>query len=134
MNAMDDIYARFEGRRGKALRALRKMVLDVAQQTGGVGRVEECLKWGQASFVTVRPKSGSTVRLGEIGETGDEYALYFICNTNLVERFRERYPDTFRYQGNRAILLDAKEPVAEAELRHCIAMALTYHLDKCAGS
>jgi hypothetical protein len=55
--------------------------------------------------------------------------VYFHCQTNLVETFRELYPE-LRYSGNRAILLDAKEKLPEAALGHCVALALTYHLRK----
>ncbi len=56
-----------------------------------------------------------------------QYAVYFHCQTNLVDTFRELYPD-LKYSGNRAILLDAKDKLPEAELRHCVGLALTYHL------
>ena len=36
-------------------------------------------------------------------------------------------PEVFAFSGNRAILLDPDRPLPEAELRHCIALALTYH-------
>jgi hypothetical protein len=54
----------------------------------------------------------------------DQYAVYFHCQTNLVETFRELYPE-LRFEGNRAILLDAREKPPEAALRHCVALALT---------
>ena len=57
------------------------------------------------------------------------YAVYFHCQTDLVETFRELYPE-LRYGGNRSILLDAGEKLPEAALRHCIALALTYHARK----
>ena len=57
------------------------------------------------------------------------YAIYFHCQTDLVETFRELYPE-LRYGGNRAILLDAGDKVPEKALRHCIALALTYHVRK----
>ena len=95
-----------------------------------MGEIEECLKWGQPGFVTVRPKSGSTIRVDAVRGSDTAYAMYFICSTSLVDRFRDRYPETFRYKGNRAILFEADQPVPEAELRHCIALALTYHLDR----
>ena len=50
--------------------------------------------------------------------------------TDLVETFRELYPTQLRYGGNRSILLDAAEEIPEPELRHCLALALTYHLRK----
>ena len=62
--------------------------------------------------------------------TADRYAIYFHCQTDLVETFRELYPTEFNYAGNRSILLDAGDKVPEAALRHCVALALTYHLGK----
>jgi hypothetical protein len=50
--------------------------------------------------------------------------------TNLVETFRELYPSEFSYGGNRCIILNADDDVPEAALRHCVALALTYHLGK----
>jgi len=126
--SIEDVYASYGGLQGEKLSALRGLVLDVAANTDGVGQIEECLKWGQPSFVTVKPKSGSTIRIDTVKDSDTEYAMYFICHTNLVDRFRELYPDTFNFVGNRTLLFDVSQPVPEEELRHCIAMALTYHL------
>jgi hypothetical protein len=60
----------------------------------------------------------------------DQYAIYFHCQTDLVETFRELYPCELRYGGNRSILLDARYELPEPALRHCVALALTYHLRK----
>ena len=38
-----------------------------------------------------------------------------------------------RYGGNRCIILTAEDDVPEPALRHCVALALTYHLDKRKG-
>jgi hypothetical protein len=91
--------------------------------------LQESLKWGQPSYLTTETKSGSTIRIDQVKPTPGQYALYFHCQTNLVETFRELYPE-LRYGGNRSILLDAKEKLPEAALRHCVALALTYHLNK----
>ncbi len=128
MANIEEKYASYDGAVGDQLRTMRGLVFDVAANTQGVGQIEESLKWGQPSFVTVKPKSGSTVRIDAIrGEPG-RVAMYFICSTNLVEQFRELYPDTFDFRGNRALVFDAGEKLPEQELRHCIAMALTYHI------
>ncbi|MEM7214976.1 MAG: DUF1801 domain-containing protein [Pseudomonadota bacterium] len=108
---------------------LRHLVLSVAEETEGVGEIEECLKWGQPSFVTKKPKSGSTIRIDAVKDEPDRVAMYFICTTNLVESFRELYPETFNFEGNRALIFKIDEVVPEEELKHCIAMALTYHLN-----
>jgi hypothetical protein len=111
------------------LLALRALILDTARKTEGVGRLEEALKWGQASYLTSESRSGSTVRIDRVKEAGDQVAVYFHCQTNLVETFRELYPE-LSFGGNRAILLEADQKLPEAELRHCVALALTYHLGK----
>ena len=59
-------------------------------------------------------------------EADGQYAVYFHCQTDLVETFRELYPE-LSYGGNRCILLDAEDKVPEAALRHCVGLALTYH-------
>ena len=114
------------------LLALRKLILDTAKTTKGVGAIEEALKWGQPSYLTSESKSGTTVRIDQVKSVPGQYAVYFHCQTNLVETFRELYPD-LKYGGNRAILLDAKHRLPEAELRHCVALALTYHLRRNRG-
>jgi Domain of unknown function (DU1801) len=112
------------------LKALRRLILDTARTTDGVGAIEEALKWGQPSYLTSETGSGSTIRIDRVKEAPDQVAIYFHCQTDLVAGFREIYP-ALTYGGNRSILLDAAKPLPEAELRHCIARALTYHLHKC---
>jgi hypothetical protein len=87
------------------------------------------LKWGQPSYLTPQTRNGSTIRIDQVKPVPGQYAVYFHCQTNLVETFRELYPE-LRYGGNRCILLDAGDKVPDAELRHCVALALTYHLGR----
>jgi hypothetical protein len=115
----------------RKLAAVRRLILDTARKTEGVGALEEALKWGQVSYLTSESKSGSTVRIDRVKST-DQVAVYFHCQTNLVETFRELYPK-LSYSGNRAILLEADKKLPEVELRHCVALALTYHLHKRKG-
>ena len=58
-----------------------------------------------------------------------QYAVYFHCQTDLVETFRELYPELV-LAAIAPFVLDAAEKLPEAELRHCVALALTYHLRK----
>ena len=111
------------------LLTLRRLIFDTARTTAGVGPLQETLKWGQPSYLTSETKSGSTIRIDQVKPGADRYAVYFHCQTDLVETFRELYPE-LRYGGNRSILLDLKEKLPEAALRHCVALALTYHLNK----
>jgi hypothetical protein len=112
------------------LSALRKLIVDTASKTEGVGALEEALKWGQPSFLTPVTKSGSTIRIDALKSEPNRYAMYFHCQTNLVETFRRLYPKEFEFDGNRALLFDAAKPLPEEPLRHCIALALTYHQRK----
>lgn len=111
------------------LLALRRLIFDTAKATRGVGALEETLKWGQPSYLTPETGSGSTVRIDQVKPAADQVAVYFHCQTNLVETFRELYPD-LSYSGNRAILLDVAAKLPEPALRHCVALALTYHQKK----
>lgn len=115
--------------RGK-LMALREMIFAAANKADGVGEVQEVLKWGQPSYVTVKPKSGSTIRIDATGDDTNDYAAYFICTTTLVEEFRELYPDDFTFKANRTLLFSSKEHLPEDALFHCLGMALTYHSRK----
>ncbi|WP_289140038.1 DUF1801 domain-containing protein [uncultured Brevibacillus sp.] len=106
---------------------LRQLILDTAAETDGVETVEEALKWGEPSYVT---KKGSTIRIGWKKSIPNRYALYFNCNTKLVETFREIYRDTFKFEGNRAIVFDDNAVLLIDELKQCISAALTYHTRK----
>ncbi len=112
--------------RSKLMR-LRRLIFETASATEGVGEIEETLKWGQPSYLTPRTKSGSTIRIGAVGSDRPRYAMYFHCRTALIATFRETYPE-FRYEGNRGIVFASDDSVDEAALRHCISLALTYHL------
>ena len=114
----------------KPLLRLRQLILETAASTDGVGALEETLKWGQPSYLTAKPKTGSTIRIDRVKGREGKYALYVHCQTNLVSTFREIYPDSFSYEGNRSIVFDAADGLPEEELRHCISLALTYHLRK----
>ena len=108
------------------LMALRELIFETAEKTAGVGRLTETLKWGQPSYLTEDSGSGTTVRIDRL-KAGDAYAVYFHCQSGLVGQFRELYPDTFRYEGKRAVVFASGERVPVRELRHCIALALTHH-------
>jgi hypothetical protein len=127
--AVDEVFNAYPKPVRTRLLALRRLIFDTAKATAGVGVLQETLKWGQPSYLTPATSSGSTVRIDRVKPSADQVAVYFHCQTDLVETFRELYPE-LRYSGNRAILLDAKEKLPEAALRHCIALALTYHLRK----
>lgn len=127
--AVESVFASYPSPVKSRLLALRRLIFDTAGATDGVGALEETLKWGQPSYLTTESKSGSTIRIDQVKAEAGRYAVYFHCQTDLVETFRELYPE-LRYGGNRSILLDAGDKLSEKALRHCIALALTYHARK----
>ena len=131
--AVDAVFGAYPKPVKAKLLVLRRLIFDTASATKGVGALQETLKWGQPSYLTAETKSGSTIRIDQVKSAANQYAVYFHCQTDLVETFRELYPTQMRYGGNRSILLDAGEELPEAALRHCVALALTYHLKKKAG-
>jgi Domain of unknown function (DU1801) len=109
------------------LLALRQLILDTAAQTHGVGRLEETLKWGEPAYLTSKSKSGSTVRIAYKPNKPSQYAMYFNCQTSLVDTFRTMFPNDFQFEGNRALIFQQVAKLPKKELAWCIAAALMYH-------
>ncbi|OQW56801.1 MAG: hypothetical protein A4S14_20955 [Proteobacteria bacterium SG_bin9] len=128
--AVADVFESYPPPLRTKLKALRTLILDVAATTPDVGALDEMLKWGQPSYLTTESGSGSTIRIDRVKSATPQYAMYFHCQTDLVETFRQLYPDRFRFEGNRAIIFTAADKLPERELRHCVGLALTYHLRK----
>lgn len=111
------------------LNGLRDLVLETAETLPDVGALTETLKWGQPAYLTEQTKSGTTIRLGW-DDAGKHISLFVHCQTSLVGEWRERYGDDLTFVGNREISIPTEQPLPREPLRHCIAMALTYHLRK----
>lgn len=133
-DAVDRTVRAAIGAHPKAVRdtliALRKLILETAAETEGVGALVETLKWGEPAYLPKTPGVGTTVRINALKGSPNKVAVFFHCQTNLVASFRERYPDLFKFEGNRAIVLPVAKALPAKALKHCIAMALTYHLRK----
>ena len=127
--AVDNVFNTYPKAVKAKLLTLRRLIFDTAKMTKGVGALQEALKWGQPSYLTPETKSGSTIRIDHVKAVPNQVAIYFHCQTDLVATFRELYPE-LDYGGNRSILLNAEDELPEAALRHCVALALTYHLRK----
>lgn len=103
---------------------LRNLVLSAASEIKGLEKLEETLKWGEPSYLT---KHGSTVRMDWKEKNPEQYAIYFKCTSQLVPMFKIIYKSKFKFEGNRAIVFNLTDEIPDAELKHCISMALTYH-------
>ncbi len=103
---------------------LRELVISVASEIDGLEKLEETLKWGEPSYLT---ENGSTLRMDWKEKNPEQYAIYFKCTSSLVPTFKTIYSDKFEFEGNRAIIFKLDNKIPEAELKHCVSMALTYH-------
>ena len=131
--AASDVGKAFDAmpaRARESLLALRSTIFDVAAATPAVGRLEETLKWGQPAYLTPETGSGSTIRLGVPKSAAHDYALFVNCNTDLTRQFAETYPGIFTYEGTRALLFRSSDRLDGEALKHCIGLALTYHVRK----
>ncbi len=113
-----------------ALVVLRNVILETAHETEGVGPIEEALRWGQLSFITAESGSGSTIRIDALRNAPTQYAIFFHCQSSLIADFRNRYSGKMKFVDERSIEFSLDQPLPIAELKHCISLALTYHLRK----
>jgi hypothetical protein len=109
---------------------LRQLILDTAASIEDLGQIEETLKWGEPSYLTPESKSGSTVRIAWKESPKEHYSIFFKCTANLVPAFKEKFPQQFKFGGNRSIDFNLNDDVPVKELKQCIALALTYHHNK----
>ncbi|WP_417808889.1 DUF1801 domain-containing protein [Thioclava sp.] len=119
-------FADFPAELRAGLLQLRAMIFAVAARLPEVGRIEETLKWGQPAYLTPETKAGSTLRLG-VPKTGG-FAIYAHCQSRIIPTFRDRFPQDFTYEGNRAVHFEPGAALPEDKLSLLIAHALRYHL------
>lgn len=112
-----------------ALLEIRNLILETAAETEGVGQVVETVKWGQLSYLTERPKSGTTIRIDRDTSGEGDIALYVNCQSSLVSEWRGLFPE-LTFGGDRSLHLSLANPLPVPELRQMIQMALTYHSRK----
>ncbi|MDF9553722.1 DUF1801 domain-containing protein [Bacillus tropicus] len=124
---VEEVFKQYPKHIQSRILVLRRLILDTAIETEGIDHVDETLKWGEPSYIA---KKGSTIRIGWKQSSPDQYAMYFNCNTRLVDTFKEVYRDIFNYEGNRAIVFAVNDKIPLDELKQCIVLALTYHTRK----
>ncbi|MCP4320088.1 MAG: DUF1801 domain-containing protein [Hyphomicrobiales bacterium] len=127
---VEAVYSSYPGDMRDKMLMLRELVFLTASETDGVGTIKETLKWGEPSYLTVRPKSGTTIRVNWHPDRPADFSVYFHCQTNLISTCQELYPNLFDFEGNRRMSYAAAKPPPEDALKHCLALALTYHRRK----
>jgi hypothetical protein len=109
------------------LLAVRDLVLETAAANPVIGPLVESLKWGEPAYRPAKVRVGTTVRLGISPRAPQACAVFVHCKTTLMASYRELYPDSFGFEGERALILDLNRPLPTEALRHCLSLALTYH-------
>jgi hypothetical protein len=128
--AVANTFAAYPSGMRRKLLVLRELIFDTAAGIDGVGEIDEALRWGEPAYLTSQSRSGSTIRVGRKKSSPSQYAMYFHCQTTLVQTFRTLFPRDFRYEGNRAIVFGESDVVPVEALSLCVAAALTYHRQK----
>lgn len=127
---VEEVFNKYPQKVKKKLLYLRQLIFNTAKANDECGDLVETLKWNQPSYITVKPKTGSTIRIDRIKSDENKYAIYFNCKTTLISTFKQIYPDVFTYEGNRSIIFNVNEKLPAQELKHCISIALLYHIKK----
>jgi len=125
-----DTIANYPASARRAFLKLRDIVFSLAAERTEVGVLTESLKWGEPSYVPKRSRTGTPVRIAWKDKAPDSISLFVNCQTTLIQEWREIYGDTFEFVGNRELKLQVSGDWPEAELTHCVAMALTYFVRK----
>ena len=121
---VEQVFANYPDTVRDKMQFLRELVIETAEETEGIDKLEETLKWGEPSFVT---KNGSTLRMDWKERAPNQYAMYFQCTSRLVDTFRMVFSHKFQYEGNRAIVFQLNQKIPVLELKECIKASLTYH-------
>ncbi len=127
--AVNAIIAGWSNPVREAALEVRSLIYDTASNLPQVGFLSEMLKWNQPAYLTNQTGAGTTIRMGETRD-GTRLGLYVHCQTSLVDTFRLHYSDQLEFEKKRAIILHPEISQTLKPLRHCIALALTYHSSK----
>ena len=111
----------------QALWTCRTLFHDMAEQSG-VGPLDETLKWQQPSWRPVKPRTGSTLRMGWTAGAPEVLSLFVDCKTDLAARMQQIYPDLPGNDGRREISLDLTRDLPTDPIAHLAQMTFTYHL------
>lgn len=111
------VFANYPDKIRERMLALRKMIIETAEELDRVISMEETLKWGEPSYLT---KDGGILRMDWKEKSPDQYAIYFKCTSRLVETFKTVFSDVFEYQVNRAIIFQMDDSIPKKELKNVL--------------
>lgn len=111
----------------EAALACRALFHGVAEARA-IGPLEESLKWGQPAWRPVRPRTGSTLRLGWSEGQPDRLSLFVDCKTDLALRLKVTHPDLPFNDERRHIAVSLDTPLPEEAVIRLAEMTFCYHL------
>lgn len=116
------------------LMELRRQVFAVADHDPDIGTIRETLKWGEPAYLTERPKTGATLRLGMSKKNPGCCGLYFNCQSSLAEEVAALVAGAAILEGTRGVVFpvaSSGESQPDPDLTALlIRKVLRYHLDK----
>lgn len=127
--AIKQTFDGYQPQTQKVLLQIRAWIFEIASNSEKIGGVEECLKWGEPSYVTTKPKSGTTLRIAQLKSDTTKFGMYVSCQSSLIEEFRVAYPD-LNYDKNRGVIFDVSGPLQIDVIKQFIYLALSYHSRK----
>jgi len=125
---VSQVFGGYTAEARATLLAVRELIYAVHRNDPEIGQLQEVLRWGELSYLTRAPNTGSMIRLA-LTKSG-EPAMFFHCGTTLVETFRMQYSHVFDFEDNRAVVLRLPVEETVVQVCHCIKQALRYKLDK----
>lgn len=103
---------------------IRTWIYELSEADQQIGLIQECLKWGEPSFLTPITKSGSTIRMAKVDDTS--FALYFNCKTSIANEIAIEFPE-FNCDGKRALYFTTISKLPKTKMMTCLKKALLYH-------
>lgn len=126
--AVAEAFARVPGPVSARLLEIRRQIFDLSEETETIGPLAEVLRWGEPAYLTQITRSGTTIRLGRTRLAPKDAAIFFNCQTSLVEEFRVQFANVFRFEKNRAVIIPHERPLPKIAVQFCLWRALNYHL------
>lgn len=108
---------------------IRTEIFKLAAETPDIGSIEESLKWGEVSYATVTPKTGTPVRLSYRPKL-NKCLMLVHCGTSLIDDFKQQHTENIEFEKNRAVVFSPKSPLPDDILRSFLKTAFTYHSRK----
>lgn len=123
---IDQAFEKYPEDVSQALMDIRELIFETHAQEPRAGELSEVLRWGQLSFLTDKPKTGSMLRLG-LAKCGRP-ALFCHCGTTLIADFEDKFGELFDYEVKRALVIKHSLDECRDALQECVLHALTYKL------